>query len=527
MKKSIIFKSAVLSIASCSLVTGGRLSAQSTTEKPNFLFILTDDQTYESIHALNNQEISTPNMDRLVGLGTSFTHAFIQGSWAGAVCVASRSMLLTGQTLFHAPRNIKYLDDWSQLYGPAQYQLKKEPGVTYPVTEVKTWAETLDEAGYFTYQVGKWHNSEYALMKGFNEAQCLELEGMCETFDENGSSALTYSRPNGGPWTPWDRKYKGHWAPRLKDMLTNESGKKFISPYYTAEQHTSELYTDRAVNLLQTRVPGLKAPFFIEVEYSAPHDPRQSPKEYVEMSDRQKITVPENFLPEFPFDQGDHKIRDERLAPFPRTGTAIQLHRQEYYAAITYLDHELGRILDALEKSGKMDNTYIIFTSDNGLAIGQHGLMGKQNQFDHSIRVPLIICGPGIKKGFLSDEMVYIQSAFATTCELAGIPIPETVELGSLVNIMKGQKGGEKYIFGAYRHLQRMVRSKEFKLIGYPEVKRIQLFDMINDPKEMCDLAADKSYDGVKQKLFDQLVKMQKELDDFLILNRQDYPLLN
>ena len=134
-----------------------------------------------------------------------------------------------------------------------------------------------------------------------------------------------------------------------------------------------------------------------------------------------KIEVPPNFLPQHPFDQGDFDCRDEKLAPFPRTPADVQVHRREYYASVTYMDQQLGRILDALEKSGQADNTYIIVTGDHGLAVGEHGLMGKQNLYDCSVRMPFIIAGPDIAAGRKIDALMYQHCLFPTICELAGI----------------------------------------------------------------------------------------------------------
>jgi choline-sulfatase len=479
--------------------------------KPNFLFILTDDQTYESIHALNNPEIQTPNMDKLVEQGVTFTHAFNQGSWSGAVCVASRSMLLTGQNVFKTARNEAYLDSWARL---------KNNSIK---TEVPLWTEVFTNNGYETFITGKWHNSHYALLKGFDRAQAAG-DGFFESRDENGKRA-GYNRGSvDSEWKPWDTALKGHWTPQVNDIVYDETGQKKIGPDYTVNQHTSELYTDKAIQYLRNDAKLDPKPFFMYVAFNAPHDPRQSPKEFVDMYPPQKIQIPINYMSEHPFDQGDHKVRDEMLAPFPRTKEAVQLHRSEYYAIISHADREIGRILKALEASGKEENTYVILTSDHGLAIGQHGLMGKQNQYDHSVRMPLIIMGPGLKSGKKIDEMVYMQSLFATTCDLAGIPIPETVDFGSLQNLLTSKKAkGEAYIFGAYKALQRMIRSERYKLIAYPHIKKLQLFDIEKDPFESTDLSNKKEFYRIKKKLFKALVQKQKELEDFMVLEEADY----
>ena len=173
--------------------------------KPNFLFILTDDQTYASIHSLNNDEIETPNMDKLSNEGVTFTHCFNQGSWSGAVCVASRTMLITGQTVFRASQNKSYLDGWAQAKS------------TNNITEVPLWQEVFSQNGYETFMTGKWHNTKHALLKSFDIAEAVG-EGMYETRDENGSSKPGYNRSSSdSEWKPWDMAYTGHWTPKVYD----------------------------------------------------------------------------------------------------------------------------------------------------------------------------------------------------------------------------------------------------------------------------------------------------------------------
>lgn len=475
-------------------------------DKPNFLIIMTDDQSFNTIQALGNNEIKTPNLDKLAEQGTNFSHCFNQGSWSGAVCVASRTMLITGQTVFRTQQNKSYLVPWA----------RSEKGQE---TEVKLLGETFQEAGYTTFLTGKWHNSDYAALKSFQKAKGVGL-GMYETFDQNNSKEFAYDRPKKTSWTPYDKNLKGHWSPGVKDIILDENGEKIFGANYVVSRHTSDFYSDNAIDFLYAQKEDSK-PFMALVCYNAPHDPRQSPKEFVNLYPEDQISIPDNYLPEHPFDQGDNRVRDELLAPFPRTEEAVKLHRSEYYAIISHMDREIGRILTALEKSGNADNTYVILTSDHGLAVGSHGLMGKQNQYDHSVRMPFIISGPGVASGKNIDNMIYMQSIYATACELAEIPVPDSVEYASLVNLLKGEtEGGEEYIFGAYLDLQRMIRNERYKLIVYPRAQEVQLFDLENDPNEMIDLAENKKYKSIKNKLFEELTKKQKELGDFLILDK-------
>jgi len=482
---SVIF---LIFISSCDQI---KTAKKQVDNRPNFLFLFADDQTYESINSLNNPELKTPNLDKLAEQGVVFTHCFNQGSWSGAVCIPSRAMLNSGQYMFAAKNGIE---------------------------KNQLWGETFTIAGYQTFLTGKWHNKDSTALKSFKYAKSIG-KGMYETMHPEHKWKPGYGRPTeeNNSWKAWDPIFTGHWTPRVKDIVYDENGKKHIGPEYRIEQHTSELYADKAINFLQTIAKESEDPFFMYVSFNAPHDPRQSPKEYVDMYPPENIRIPENFLSEHPFDQGDHKLRDENLAPFPRTRYQIKVHRGEYYAIITHMDHEIGRILRALEQTGKSDNTYIIFSSDHGLAVGHHGLLGKQNQYDHSIRVPLIITGPGIKTGNQSNVLVYLQSLYATTCELAGLDIPNTVDFPSLKGILDGRdETVHDAIFGNYRHFQRMIRTNKYKLIMYPHNGKQQLFDLEKDPFEMKNFIDDKKYETVKNDLYNRFLTLQKEVGDTL-----------
>lgn len=453
--------------------------AQDRSSRPNFLFIIADDFTYRAIHSLTNPEVKTPNLDRLASSGCAFTHCFHQGSWSPAVCVPSRTMLNSGLTAFRAKDGLD---------------------------EVRTWGQTLGDAGYETYICGKWHLDPTVLQRSFQQMGSV-APGMLPSTPEGGAA---YDRPRpGDDWEPWNKSLQGHWL--HTNLWKNENPDTI--------EHSSIVYADQVVDHLTNRAAKSDAPFFIYLGFNAPHDPRQSPKESLALYPQDQIEVPPNFLPEHPFDQGDSRIRDELLAPFPRTREAVQLHRREYYSIITHLDHQIGRVLDALERSGKASNTYVIFTADHGLAVGEHGLMGKQNMYDCSIRMPLLISGPGVPAGKRVDELVYQHCMYATTCHLAGIPVPQSVEFSSLVPLLHGD-GPPVYdaIFSYYEHYQRTVRTKTHKLIVYPQVQRIQLFDLEKDPWEMHDLSDDPALASTKKELMERLKLFQHQLGDKLDL---------
>jgi arylsulfatase A-like enzyme len=449
------------------------ISAQD--RRPNFLFIIADDLNFRNIRALNNSEIHTPNIDKLVAKGCAFTHCFHQGGWSGAICVPSRTMLNTGLTTFHANES------------------------TDQTSTVPAWGQTLGAHGYDTFITGKWHLDGALLQRSFKEMGPVGPGYLPSTDD-------MYDRPSpGNHWESSDTKLKGHWL--HTDLWLNEAP--------DSVEHSSVLYADAAVDHLTNKVAKRNTPFFMYIGFNAPHDPRQAPQEYLDLYPQDKIEIPPNYLPEHPFDQGQARTRDELLAPFPRTKEAVQLHRREYYAIISHMDHQIGRILDALEASGKASNTYIIFTADHGLAVGEHGLMGKQNQYECSMRMPLIFAGPGISAGRRIDEMVYQHSTYATTCDLAGIPIPKTVEFPSLAPMLHGDTTPvHDAMFGWLAGLQRSVRTKKYKLIFYPPINRYQLFNLEEDPWEIHDRIADPEYASIKAEMIGRLKSLQQELGD-------------
>ena len=260
-------------------------------------------------------------------------------------------------------------------------------------------------------------------------------------------------------------------------------------------------------------------PFFMYLAFNAPHDPRQAPQKYLDMYPLENISVPKSFISMYPFKDSIGNgpgLRDEALAPFPRTEYAVKVHTKEYYALITHLDEQIGGILDGLEATGKMDNTYIIFTSDHGLAMGRHGLLGKQTQFDHSIRPPFMIVGPDVPAGKKVDADIYLQDAMATSLELAGIEKPDYVFFNSVLDLVNGSRTESHYdaIYNGYIDYQRMIRKDGFKLIVYPKLNKLLLFDMKNDPEEMNDLAALPEHGEKVDTMFEELLELQKQMND-------------
>ena len=276
---------------------------------------------------------------------------------------------------------------------------------------------------------------------------------------------------------------------------------------------SSQASADDVIKFLRTRQT--EQPFFIYLAPPVPHDPRVAPKEFMDRYQPADIPLPLSFLPVHPFDNGEMAVRDEMLAPWPRTPDIIRRHLADYYACITCLDHHLGRVFDCLKDLGQMTNTFIIFAGDNGLSLGEHGLMGKQNLYENGgMHVPLVIAGPGIKHG-QSDAFVYLYDLFPTICQLARVPVPASAEGKSLVPLLKGQATKQRdYLFTAYRDVQRAVRTDRWKLLRYPQVNETQLFDLQKDPHELNNLAAKPEHAARVKEMLALLADAQKQCGD-------------
>ena len=440
VRANLILLSAAL--AAATVLSNPALGQDPPRRRPNVLLIVSDNQRPDTIAALGNKHIRTPSLDRLVRAGLVFNNAYFMGSTTGATCLPSRTMLMTGRTLFRVPLR----------------RLSEEAEAANPITGIPVLPRTLKNAGYATLRTGKMGNyPRFA----------------AQEFDKN----IVVARSVNG----------------------------------------SARHADNAIEFLKAQTPG--KPFFLYVAFAAPNDPHvgpgTAPKEYMDLYKPGDVPLPPSFMPIHPFDNGDMIIRDELLAPWPRTKEVIERHLAGFYSVITYMDRQIGRILEALNETGQLDNTIIIFAADTGTAIGSHGLLGMQNLYEHSIGVPLILSGPGILKGKQSDALVYLFDLFPTVCELAALDVPEGVDGKSLAPILGGRATkGRHSLFFAYKDVQRGVRNERWKLIRYPRVNETQLFDLKNDPHEMNDLAEAPAHRSKVREMMDLLGRLQRELGD-------------
>ncbi len=397
----------------------------------NIVLFLTDDQRADTIAALGNPTIQTPNLDKLARRGFVFRNAYCMGSTEPAVCNPSRHMLLSGTSLY-------------------RYNAKKKEG---------TLADVMNKAGYLTWHIGKRGNTPHEFHKAFQFSSYINEQ---------------------------------------KERLSGEPGR-------TA--------ADRAIDFLKTSWHR-KKPLFMYIAFEGPHDPRVAGHEWMRLYRDGEIALPPNFKPFHPFDNGELLIRDERLAPWPRTPEIVRKHLHDYYACISCLDYQIGRIVAAFKELGEVDHTIFIFSSDHGLAIGSHGLFGKQNLYEHSMKAPLIIAGPTIPRGS-SDALAYLFDIFPTVADLAHAQVPSGLDSRSLMPIMRRENEQVRdAIFLAYRDVQRAVRRGNWKLIRYPRVDVTQLFNLRDDPYELRNLAEQPDQFETVHEMLTLLTHEQKRYGD-------------
>ncbi len=404
--------------------------------KPNVLFLFADDMRAESVRALGDPAVITPNLDALVQRGFVMQNTYCFGGNSPAVCLPSRNMLLSGNAYFR----------WEKS-GPKERlgQFAPADGPNFPVT--------MKNAGYVTYHHGKRGNT----------AQLIQA-----TFDTN-------------------RYLKNDEAERT----SGEPGREIV---------------DDAIQFVNQRLIAADAkPFFMYLAFGNPHDPRVANAVYRKQYDPAGIALPKNWKPLHPFDNGEMAIRDEKLLPWPRTEADVRATWHDYYATITGMDHHIGRLLAVMKENRQLENTLVIFAADQGIAIGSHGLLGKQNLYDHSMKAPLVFVGPGIQPG-KSAALVYLFDIFPTVCDLVGAMAPAGIDGRSFVDVVRGKStAAREELMLAYRNKQRTLRDERWKLIRYPEVDVTQLFDLQNDSDELNNLA-----DRPEQK--DRVVKMLARL---------------
>lgn len=414
--------------------------AKAAAKRPNILFIVADDQSPFELRTYNSKStLDTPVIDRLAAQGLVFDGAYHMGSFSGAVCTPSRHMIMTGRTVWH-------IGQGRQRGGDAKLKARLAEN---------SMAAIFNRAGYDTMRTCKKGNSFAGANAQFT---------VVNDATRRGGTAET-----GSAW-------------HAQQVLN-----------YLDQRETSK-DTD---------------PFLIYFGFSHPHDPRTGPndllKKYgaVNHTDKNNPPIlnakspglPRNYLPGHPFADGHPNLRDEVSVSgvWKRRDEATmrnELGRQ--YACSENIDIQIGRVLDKLADMGELKNTYIVYTADHGMAIGRHGLQGKQNLYEHTWRVPFIVKGPGIKAGRVQGN-IYLLDVLGTMCDLADVDAPQSLESKSFRPILEGkQKTVRDVLYGVYcggtKPGMRSVRKGDWKLIKYDvldgKVHETQLFNLKDNPHE-------------------------------------------
>ncbi|MBP85562.1 MAG: hypothetical protein CMJ64_02420 [Planctomycetaceae bacterium] len=406
-------------------------SLATADDRPNVLFLFADDQRPDSIAALGNSVIKTPNLDVLARRGFVFRNTYCMGSTVGAVCNPSRHMTLSGMSLY-------------------RYDGKKKED---------TWGDVFRKAGYVTYHQSKRGNTAREYHKAFEYS--------------------SYLTDNG------ERKSGYHGRAAANNAI------EFLNDTWDRDK-----------------------PLFMYVGFAGPHDPRVAADEWMKLYKRSEIQLPKNYQPFHPIDNNWMTGRDEALAPWPRTEEVVRRHLHDYYACISSIDHHIGRIIATLKELGEYDNTIVIFSADHGLAVGSHGLFGKQNLYEHSMRSPMIFAGPGIEKGE-SDALMYLFDIFPTSCDLAGLKAPKGIEGRSVGPVIRREEDSHREtIFLSYQKGQRAVRRGDWKLYRFPLVNYSMLFNLAEDPHELHSLADDSKHADRLRLMTNLLAKQQQIWND-------------
>ncbi|WP_321373371.1 sulfatase-like hydrolase/transferase [uncultured Draconibacterium sp.] len=455
---------------------------QKEPKQPNFLFILVDDQSAFDLKLYDEHSIlETPNIDKLAQGGMVFENAYHMGAMNGAVCTPSRHMIMSGRTVWNLPQSAG-----------------KTPEYNCPDSlELQTIGAVFNRAGYNTMRTCKKGNSFAAANNQFTVVHDATKRGGTE---ESGSA--------------WHGK-----------QVLNYLNKR------EANQETE--------------------PFFIYFGFSHPHDVRNGTpellakygatnhknKEALPSANPKQPEVPVNYLSEHPFFHGHPGLRDEdRVSGVwkNRDEQTIRNEQGREFACSENIDIQIGKVLKKLEEMGELENTYIIYTADHGIAIGRHGLMGKQNLYEHCWRVPFIVNGPGIKAGTRVEGNIYLLDVLPTLCELAGIAQPETVQGKSFKPVLdSGESTIRDVMYGVYaggtKPGMRSVRKGDWKLIKYDmmdgAVRETQLFNLAENPNEFLpehgkngemetDLAENPKYADKLAEMEALLLKQMEEHND-------------
>jgi len=466
-------------------------------DQPNVLLINTDQQRYDTINALGYSHMDTPNLDRLVEEGITFTNCHI----TAPSCAPSRASLFTGYyphtTGVHANG-----DEWRH-----------------------GWVGDLSDAGYYTVNVGKMHTSPYDADMGFDERYIVE-----------NKDRYLGDVPSDEPPLPSERYYQDEWDKALRARGLLKQQREFYRKWDDYEErmgavdwelpkdaHPDVFVGQFAVDWLD-RTPKLDQPLFMEIGFPGPHPPFDPTPEVAEKYMDRDLPLPkidpadiDSQPPALQALREHHAEVDHDSVNYTLDPTEEQFHRlRAYYDAnVDMIDEQVGAIMDALEANGYGEDTVVIFTSDHGEMLGNHGHIQKWTMFEEVTRVPTIVWSPGrFDSGRQMDELCQLFDLGPTILELAGVDAPDSMEAESLLPALQGEDwAGREYAYAEHARtgilqeteFMTMVRSEDWKLVHFLGEENGQLFDLSADPDERENLWNDPDAAEKKAELLAQL----------------------
>ncbi len=447
----------------------------------NILLIVTNDQSYDTISCLGDNQAITPNIDELCESGLVFTNCHISGGVTDAVGEGSRASLHSGQDLF-------------AIYD-TNNTLKKE---------LPLLGQVLRQEGYNTLFTGKWQNNIESFNRSFSDARNIFFGGMWDHFN-----VPLADYDDSGKYDFYQKYVVNFSASR---EVTQMRSNKVIN-----NVHSTDIITDSALELLSKYKDD--APFFLNVSYLAPHDPRVEDKKYIDMYRDVETKLPDNFEPQHDFIFCDHETRDETMFKTPLDESVFIEEIRNYLAMITHIDDGVGKIVQELKTQGLYDNTIIVFTSDNGICLGSHGLVGKQNLYDKSIKVPLIVSGGIRHEPQVIESLIFQQDLFPTVIDLMNVEVDGVEKKFSFKKVLNGETECiREYLYLGLSDYIRGIKTQSYKLIKYRPKAGIeinQLYDLAHDPYEINNLYYESEFDSIKKRLELKLLEVSEVHENF------------
>jgi len=447
---------AALFLPACLAATSQQSQSAQSAQRPNILFLISDDLTATGLSCYGNTVCQTPNIDRLASRGTRFTRALCQGTYCGP----SRASFLSG----YYPHAIGIL------------------GYTSPrpaIGDRATWPQHFKNAGYYTARVGKIYH--------------MGVPGGIEEGSDGADDPASWTERFNSPGPEWRAPGNG------ETLENNPDGKKpavggntFVVVEADGDDlvHADGKTAAKAVELIEQHAG--KRPFFLAVGFVRPHVPFVAPRKYFEpFLPYDKLTLP----PKIAGDWDD--IPKSGINYKTSLNMKMDIRRQKkalggYYAAIRFMDAQVGKVLDALERSGQADNTIVIFTSDHGYHLGEHDFWAKVSLHDESALVPLIVCVPG-KKPAVCRSLVELLDLYPTIAHLAGLEVPARLQGQNIAGLLDDPKQTVRQaaFSVAPSHKGFLLREDRWAYIQYGEDASlgIELFDTAADPKQYTNLA--------------------------------------